>query len=116
MKKLFHVVDKTEVTNAQGDPNAVLALAANLGISFGATATGDLLTAAKGGTHGYMPTDFKEIQTGFVTFGRGIKSGVVLPLIGQEDIAPLIINLLNLNLKTDGTLYPGILAPVKNSK
>lgn len=65
MKKLFHVVDKAELTNAQGDPNAALALAANLGISFGATATGDLLTAAKGGTHGYMPTDFKEIQTGF---------------------------------------------------
>jgi len=114
IKKLFHVVDKKQLTIAQGDPNAVLALAAYQGVSFGATAAADLLTAAKGGTHGYMPTDFKDIQTGFVAFGRGIKSGVVLPLIGQEDIAPLIANLLGLNLKTDGTLYPGILAPIKN--
>jgi predicted AlkP superfamily pyrophosphatase or phosphodiesterase len=113
IKKLFHVVDKSQLTIAQGDPNAALALAAYQGISFGATAAGELLTAAKGGTHGYMPTDFKEIETGFVAFGRGIKPGVVLPLIGQEDIAPLIANLLNLNLKTDGTLYPGILSSQK---
>jgi len=112
VKKLFRIVDKKELTDAQGDPNAALALTAKQGASFGATATGNLLTAAKGGTHGYMPTDFKEIQTGFVAFGRGIKQGVVLPLIGQEDIAPLVANLLGLTLKTDGVLYPGILAPV----
>ncbi|NCD69526.1 alkaline phosphatase family protein [Mucilaginibacter sp. R11] len=113
VKKLFHVLDKKQLAEAQGDPNAALALAAYQGISFGSTATGELLTAVKGGTHGYLPTDFKEIQTGFVAFGRGIRPGIVLPLIGQEDIAPLIANLLGLNLKTDGVLYPGILAPVK---
>ncbi|MFD0794858.1 alkaline phosphatase family protein [Mucilaginibacter litoreus] len=110
IKKLFHVLDKQQLTAAQGDPNAALALAAYQGVSFGATAKGNLLSAAKGGTHGYMPTDFKEIQTGFVTFGRGIKPGVVLPLIGQEDIAPLIANLLNLQMTgMDGVLYPGLL-------
>ena len=114
IKKLFRIVDKKELTEVQGDPNAALALTAKQGVSFGAMATSDLLTAAKGGTHGYMPTDFKEIQTGFVAFGRGIKQGTVLPLMGQEDIAPLIANLLNLKLKTDGVLYPGILAPEKN--
>jgi predicted AlkP superfamily pyrophosphatase or phosphodiesterase len=113
IKKLFRIVDKKELTDAQGDPNAALALTAKQGLSFGATAKGDLLSAAKGGTHGYMPTDFKEIQTGFVAFGRGIAPGVVLPLIGQEDIAPLIANLLGLKLKTDGVLYPGILAAEK---
>jgi predicted AlkP superfamily pyrophosphatase or phosphodiesterase len=113
IKKLFRIVDKKELTDAQGDPNAALALTAKQGVCFGATATGELLTSAKGGTHGYMPTDFKEIQTGFVAFGRGIKSGTVLPLMGQEDIAPLIANLLDLKLKTDGILYPGILAPKK---
>ncbi|WP_443938650.1 alkaline phosphatase family protein [Pedobacter sp. MW01-1-1] len=113
MKKLFHVLDKNALTAAQGDPNAFLALAANQGIAFGATAKGNLLSAAKGGTHGYLPTDFKEIQTGFVAFGPGIKQGAVLPLIGQEDIAPLIAKLLNLKLTTDGVLYPGILTPEK---
>lgn len=113
VKKLFHVLDKKELTAAKGDPNASLALAAYQGISFGATAKGNLLSAAKGGTHGYLPTDFKEIQTGFLAFGRGIKQGAVLPLIGQEDIAPLIANLLGLDIKTDGVLYPGILMPAK---
>ncbi|MDQ0592820.1 hypothetical protein QFZ37_001189 [Chryseobacterium ginsenosidimutans] len=40
---------------------------------------------------------------------KGIKKGTVIPLMGQEDIAPLIAYLLNLNLKTDGVLYPGLL-------
>jgi len=109
MKRLFHKLDKKQITDAQGDPNAALALAAYQGVSFGATAKGELLTAAKGGTHGYLPTDFKEIQTGFVAFGPGIKQGVVLPLIGQEDIAPIIAKLLNLQMPNiDGVLYPGL--------
>lgn len=113
IQRMFHVLDKDGVAKAQGDPNAFMALAAHQGFSFGASATGDLLASVSGGTHGYLPTDFKEIQTGFVVFGKGIKQGTVLPLIGQEDIAPLIAKLLNLNLKTDGVLYPGLLAPVK---
>jgi predicted AlkP superfamily pyrophosphatase or phosphodiesterase len=110
IKRMFHVLDKNALTAAQGDPNALMALAAYQGFSFGASAKGDMLAPVSGGTHGYLPTEFKEIQTGFVAFGKGIKPGTVLPLIGQEDIAPLISKLLNLNLKTDGVLYPGILA------
>lgn len=112
MKRMFDVLDKEALVKAQGDPNAVLALAAHQGFSFGASATGDMLASVSGGTHGYLP-NFKEIQTGFVAFGKGIKPGVVLPLIGQEDIAPLIAKLLNLNLRTDGVLYPGLMVPLK---
>ncbi|WP_443945997.1 alkaline phosphatase family protein [Pedobacter sp. AW1-32] len=113
MQRMFHILDKDAIAKAQGDPTASMALAANQGFCFGASATGDLLAPAKGGTHGYLPTDFKEIQTGFVAFGNGIKAGTVIPLMGQEDIAPLISKILNLNMKTDGILYPGLLAPAK---
>jgi len=113
IQRMFHVLDKDGLAKAQGDPNAALALAANQGFSFGASATGEMLAAVSGGTHGYLPTDFKEIETGFVAFGKGIKQGAVLRLMGQEDIAPLIAKLLGLNFKTDGILYPGLLAPVK---
>jgi len=113
IKRMFHVLDKDAVAKAQGDPNASIALAAYQGFSFGASASGDMLAPVSGGTHGYLPTDFKEIQTGFVAFGNGIKTGTVIPLMGQEDIAPLIAKLLNLSLKTDGVLYPGLLTPVK---
>lgn len=109
VKKMFHVLDKDAIKKAQGDPNAVLALAANQGFSFGASASGDILAPASGGTHGYLPTDFKEIQTGFVAFGKGIKEGTVINLMGQEDIAPLIAKLLGLKLNPDGVLYPGLL-------
>lgn len=112
MKRMFTMLDKEALVKAQGDPNSVLALAAHQGFSFGASATGDMLASVSGGTHGYLP-NFKEIQTGFVAFGKGIKPGVVLPLMGQEDIAPLIAKLLDLNLSTDGVLYPGIMVPLK---
>ncbi|MEH3114576.1 alkaline phosphatase family protein [Pedobacter terrae] len=113
IKKAFHVLDKEALAQAQGDPNASMVLAANQGFSFGAAASGEMFMPASGGTHGYLPTDFKEIQTGFVVFGKGIKQGTVIPLMGQEDIAPLIAKLLNLKLNTDGVLYPGLLTPVK---
>lgn len=110
VKKLFHVLNRKQVADAHGDPNAELALAAYRGISFGATAKGELLTGVKGGTHGYLPTDFKDIQTGFIIFGRGVKRGIVLPLIGQEDIAPIVAALLDLKMDNlDGVLYPGLL-------
>ena len=67
------------------------------------------MRAATGGTHGFFP-DFKEIQTGFVVFGKGIKQGAVVPEMSLQDIAPLIAKLLKLDFPTaDGTLYPGLL-------
>ena len=113
IQRMFHLLNKEALTKAQGDPNAVLALAAYQGFSFGASAAGEMLAPVSGGTHGYLPTDFKEIQTGFVAFGNGIKVGTVIPLMGQEDIAPLIAKILGLDLKTDGVLYPGLLATPK---
>ena len=91
------------------DPDAALAIAPIQGITISAAATGDFMRAASGGTHGFFP-DFKEIQTGFVAFGKGIKKGAVVPEMGLQDIAPLIAKLLKLDLPTaDGILYPGLL-------
>ena len=81
----------------------------NIGICWSASITGEVFKAVKGGTHGYFP-DFKEIQTGFIASGAGIKKGTVIPLMGLEDIAPLVAKLLGLDLPTaEGMLYPGIL-------
>lgn len=108
-KKLFRVVDRAELDVVGSDPNAALALAPIQGISFSGALEGDLLKPAKGGTHGYYP-DFKEIQTGFVVFGKGINKGVTIPEMGLEDIAPLIAKLLKMDFPSaDGTLYPGLL-------
>lgn len=109
-RKLFRVVDRAELDEVGADPNAALALAPVQGVTFSGSLEGDIMKPAKGGTHGYYP-DFKEIQTGFVAFGRGINKGVTIPEMGLEDIAPLIAHLLNLDFPTaDGTLYPGLLS------
>ncbi|KAA0991940.1 alkaline phosphatase family protein [Dyadobacter aurulentus] len=109
-KHLFAVKDRAALDEVGADPNAALALAPVQGITVSGVATGDFTRASSGGTHGFFP-DFKEIQTGFVAFGKGIKQGAVVPEMGLQDIAPLIAKLLNLDFPTaDGTLYPGLLA------
>lgn len=108
-QKLFRVIDKKTIDKMGADPEAVLALTGEQGISFNNNAEGPLLKPAKGGAHGYFP-DFKEIRTGFVAVGAGLGSGVVLPEIGLEDVAPLVAKLLGIELKNaDGLVYPGML-------
>ncbi|KEQ30385.1 AP endonuclease [Pedobacter antarcticus 4BY] len=108
-RHMFEIKDRAALDEVGADPNAVLALAPNQGFTFGNDAVGNLLRPASGGTHGFFP-DFKEIQTGFVVFGKGIKKGVVVPEMGLTDIAPLISNLLQLDLRdTEGSLFPGLL-------
>lgn len=108
-KKLFRVVDRKEMDRMGADYDASLALTAVQGFSFSNDTTGDILKPAKGGTHGYFP-DFYEIQTGFIGYGAGFKKGGVVPVIGLEDIAPTIAQLLGIQLpNADGIAYPGLL-------
>lgn len=108
-KAMFDVKDRAQLDAVGSDPNVALALAPRQGFTVSNAATGNFLRTASGGTHGFYP-DFKEIQTGFVAFGKGIKKGAVIPEMGLQDIAPLIAKLLNINFPSaDGTLYPGLL-------
>ena len=108
-QKTFTIKTREEMDAIGADGTATLALTAKQGYAFTGAASGEFLRAGKGGTHGFFP-DFKEIQTGFVAFGYGIKKGVVIPQMGLVDIAPLISKLLNLNMPAgDGILLEGIL-------
>lgn len=108
-KKLFRVVERAELDKIGADPAAVLALAPVKGIAMSSAAEGEPIRPAKGGTHGFFP-DFDEIQTGFIGSGAGFNKGVVLPVMGLEDIAPVVAKLLGLPFKAiDGVLYPGLL-------
>ncbi|HEV7378418.1 MAG TPA: alkaline phosphatase family protein [Dyadobacter sp.] len=108
-KALFEVKDRAALDAVGSDPNVQLALAPRQGVTVSGASTGDFIRAASGGTHGFFP-DFKEIQTGFVAFGKGIKQGAVVPEMGLQDIAPLIARLLKLDFPSaEGTLYPGLL-------
>lgn len=108
-QNMFGIKDRAALDAVGADPNAALALAPRQGFTISNAATGDFIRAASGGTHGFFP-DFKEIQTGFVAFGKGIKKGAVIPEMGLQDIAPLIAHLLHIDFPSaDGTVYPGML-------
>ncbi|HEY6899293.1 MAG TPA: ectonucleotide pyrophosphatase/phosphodiesterase [Puia sp.] len=108
-RKLFRVVSREEIAAIGGDPRAALALSAEQGIAFAASEQGEPLRASRGGTHGYFP-DFREIQTGFIAVGPGLKKDMTIPVMGLEDVAPLVAKLLGLELPSArGSLYPGLL-------
>jgi predicted AlkP superfamily pyrophosphatase or phosphodiesterase len=108
-RKLFRVINREGLAEIGADPNAVLALAPVPGVNMSSSTSGEVLSKASGGTHGFYP-DFDQIETGFVAWGAGIQPGVEIAEMGLEDIAPVISALLNLNFEArDGVLYPGIL-------
>jgi predicted AlkP superfamily pyrophosphatase or phosphodiesterase len=112
LKKLFRIVEKSELVDIGADPNATLALTPIIGVAMSSSLKGDIITARSGGTHGYFP-DFQQIETGFVAWGPGISSGKEVPKMGLEDIAPLVSELLDLNFKAkNGILFSGILKDV----
>jgi Uncharacterized proteins of the AP superfamily len=99
----FRLIDRTQLDEAGCDPAAALALTAEPGYSFTASTKGSFVKAVQRGTHGYFP-DFKEIQTGFVAFGAGLKQGVTIPVMSLTDVAPLVARLLKLPWSTTGTI------------
>jgi hypothetical protein len=62
-----------------------------------------------GGHHGYDP-NIPEMYTGFIAAGAGIRKGGKVKELSEQDIAPLIAELLGVEFKTpDGKLVPGII-------
>lgn len=108
-KKLFRVVERAELDLIGADPDVPLALTPVKGITFGGADKAPAIRPASGGTHGYFP-DFYEIQTGFIGYGAGFKQGAVIPVMGLQDVAPIVAKLLGIEFNApDGVLYPGIL-------
>lgn len=109
LKKYFALLDKAKLNAVGADPNVPLALTGLNGTTFGSKSE-KLIEPYKKikGTHGFYP-DHKEIQTGFVAFGPGLKKGVMIPLMNMTDIAPLISKLAGLNMTgMEGKTYPAM--------
>lgn len=108
-QQLFKVTNRQQLDAVGANPHAALALSAAPGVTIGGAVTGELVKAAKGGTHGYFP-DFKEIQTGFVAFGAGINNGGHVKEMNVTDVAPVVAQLLGLSLgNMDGKVPVGVL-------
>jgi hypothetical protein len=109
-RRLFTVLERTDIARLGGDPRAALALAAEPGVVFNESPTLPALTPVTGGTHGYPP-DRPEMDTGLVAWGAGIRPGAVAMSLSLEDVAPLVARLLGVAFDTpDGVLPAGLLA------
>ena len=109
VRTMFHVVERPELDHLGADPDAVFALAATAGVVFSPDREGPPVQAAHGAGHGYHPA-IRDMMTGFVASGAGVRQGAVVPVLPLEHIAPFVAALLGLDLPDiDGTLFPGLL-------
>lgn len=107
--KKFEIVSRRQLDETGSDPRAALALNGTKGYSFVGTARAPFVKSVNRGTHGYLP-DFREIRTGFVAFGAGLKKDFSIPLMEIIDIAPLVTELLDLDMDNmEGKLHNGML-------
>jgi predicted AlkP superfamily pyrophosphatase or phosphodiesterase len=110
-KKLFRVVEKDELKSVGADPNAILALAPNEGVSLTSSSNGAFLRKGSGGTHGFFP-EHKNIYTGFIAFG-GMASDkkTVIEEMNLIDIAPTIAKILGIKFENiEGVVHPNVLS------
>ncbi len=109
-RRLFRFVERDELDLIGADPRVAFALTSQQGVRMGSGAVAPAVRPSSGGTHGYFPSDFAEIRTGFVGWGAGFERGLVVPELGLEDVAPIIAALLGLPFQApDGMLLHGLL-------
>ena len=108
IQQLFRIIEKSKLMEVGANPEAVFALSSMHNAAFDKDFDGESFKAVKGGTHGHFP-DSKEIQTGFIIDGPGIKKGGIISVMNLKDIAPIVSRLLDFPFpSTDGKIPQGI--------
>ncbi len=107
IKQYYQVINKAGLDKVGADPNVRLAISGLKGTTIGNdTETLTQKFNKVKGTHCFYP-DHKQIQTGFVALGPGLKKGTVIPVMNMVDIAPFICKLTGVTLPAaDGQVYP----------
>jgi predicted AlkP superfamily pyrophosphatase or phosphodiesterase len=110
-RRAIRVLDRKALNACGADADAPLALAAQPGFAFGGGNEGpDQAAYPISGQHGFFP-DIPEIHTGFVGSGPGFRPGTTIPMLGLEDVAPIVAKLLKLEFDApDGHAPAGIFA------
>lgn len=108
-KKFFRIIDRKQLDKVGANPECAFAISAMNGASLGNAMTGDAVKPRnKGGAHGHFP-DFREIRTGFVAVGPGIKKGSTIQEMNLIDIAPYVAKLLGLSMPDVEGKIPAVL-------
>ncbi|HEY8156295.1 MAG TPA: alkaline phosphatase family protein [Myxococcota bacterium] len=94
----FRVVAAEELLRGGADPEAWFGLEGDPGFVFDDAAAGAFLVpAAIRGASGYLPSR-AAMDTGFVAWGRGLRTRVRIPRMKQTDVAPTAAALLGIEL------------------
>lgn len=104
-KKYFELVERKRLEAIGADPNVVLALSGLNGAAFSARADAPHVDKGKGGTHGYFPNT-RNIQTGFVAEGKGLKKQATIQEMNLRDISAIVVKYLGLSMPTSEGKVP----------
>jgi predicted AlkP superfamily pyrophosphatase or phosphodiesterase len=109
VKQYYRIISKEQLNKGGYNPNVAFALTAEHDASFGNASTGNAIKPGKGGAHGHFP-DTKNIRTGLVAHGPGIRKGAVIQEMELRDMTPLMMKLLGIPFpKVDGKIPAGLL-------
>lgn len=108
----FRVIERDELDELGSDPDAPLALAAEPGFVIDDRAEKPDMQPNPGMSHGHHP-DLKDMHTGFVARGAGIRAGASVSMLPLTCIAPVVAKLLGIEFNApDGAVYPGLLESI----
>ncbi len=95
----FRIVGAEEMIARSADPEAWFGLAAEPGFAFVDDASGAFESPARMlGAAGYLE-EVGQPTAGFVLFGRGVRSGVRVPVFSMLDVGPTVGKLLGVSLE-----------------
>jgi hypothetical protein len=104
-KQYFQIVDRKRLDAIGADPDVALALTGLNGASFNARTNRIAVDKGKGGTHGYFP-DIRNIQTGFVAEGKGLKKGTSIRELHLKDISAIVVKYLGISMPSSEGKVP----------
>jgi predicted AlkP superfamily pyrophosphatase or phosphodiesterase len=91
----FTVISRRELDDLGAMPGAAFGLEVAPGFGYHGACRAPLVRAGRGGTHGFLPSR-PTMATGFIAYGAGVKSGVVIDRVRLIDVAPTAARLLGL--------------------
>ena len=112
VRSLYRILDRADLATLQTAPDAALALVPAPGVYISSRTEGPAIRPRDGASHGHDPS-LAEMHTGFLAWGAGIRPGTEIESIGIEQIAPLIRDLLGLDLTTPASAPDILEAPVR---
>lgn len=112
VRSLFRIVGRDELDALGAAPDAAFALALRPGVQVSDRADGPSVSATTGATHGYLPDAHPHVYTGLVASGAGIHKGRRAAELRLVDVAPLVAELLGLEIEgAEGLAPQGWLTP-----